>query len=452
MSAARSAELQALYESWDDERLGDAAIGTARMGIFDAVGCIVGGAPTPTATAVRALAVEQGVVPEASVLGTGVRLAAPLAALANGVAGHVLDYDDMSSTLVGHPSVVLVPALFALGEARRCSGREIVSAYILGFEVDMVFARLMVPVHYDAGWHSTSSIGIFGAAAGACRLLGLGGAAFVNALAIAASGAAGLRANFGSMTKSLHAGQAAEGGLRAALLAARGFSGNAAALDGPGGFFEIYGSNGQPKRAPEGVMEIEASGIGLKPYACCGAGVSVVDAALDLRREHRLEAARIAAVECRVSPMATRIMPFHAASDGMQAKYCLEYCAAVALLDGNAGLAQFEDARVGRDDVQALLRRVRVAADAAMASGEGRFGVEMRVHLDGGRVLETGLDVPRGHPRRPLEPERMLSKFLECAAPVVGEAPAREAAGALQRLQDLPDLQPVIRPLQKEMP
>jgi 2-methylcitrate dehydratase PrpD len=208
----------------------------------------------------------------------------------------------------------------------------------------------------------------------------------------------------------------------------------------------------QPKVAREGVMEIEASGIGLKPYACCGAGVSLIDAALDLRREHHLESARIAAVECRVSDMAARIMPFHAAADGMQAKYCLEYCAAVALVDGHAGLAQFEDSRVAREDVQSLLRRVRVASDAAMASGEGRFGVEMRVRLDDGRIIQAALDVPRGHPRRPLEPDRMLAKFLECAAPAVGEARAREAANALQRLQDLPDLQPVIRPLQKETP
>ena len=412
----------------------------ARMGILDCVGCIVGGSATATARKVRELAQEQGRVAAASVLGTRERLAAPLAALANGVAGHVLDYDDMNSTLVGHPSVVLVPATFALAEARGASGADVLGAYLAGFEVDTWFGRQMIPRHYDSGWHATSSLGIFGATAACSRLLGLDANATLNALAIAASNVAGLRANFGSETKSLHAGQAAEGGLRAALLAARGFGANPSqAFDGPGGFFDAYAANPKPKPHP-GRTEIEASGIGIKPYACCGAGVSLIDAALDLRCASRLDPREIVSVDCAVSEMAARIMPFGAASDSLQAKYCLAYCAAVALLDAAGGLAQFEDHRVRAPDVQQLLARVTVRPDPAMASGAGRFGVEMRVRLKDGRMLETALDVPRGHPARPLEAARLTAKFMECSAPVVGEANAREAAARLQRLESLQSL------------
>lgn len=450
MSSLRSQQLASLYRGWDASGLPQRAIDTARMGILDVLGCIVAGAATPTAAMVRDLALEQGRVAEASVLGTGLRLSAPFAALANGAAGHVLDYDDMNATLVGHPSVVLVPALLALAEARGCSGREFVSAYILGFEVDMWFARLMVPRHYDAGWHSTSTVGIFGAAAGACRLLRLDADGMVNALAIAASKAAGLRANFGSMTKSLHAGDAAEGGLRAALLSARGFSANAAAIDGPGGFLEAYGANPDAKALAEGALEIEVSGIGIKPYPCCGAGVSLIDAALDMCAAHRPRAQDIVAVECTVCEMAARIMPFRAAADGLQARYCLEYCAAVALLDGRAGLPQFDDERVHRADVQELAGRVRVTPSPAMASGGGRFGVELTVHLADGTAHSTRREMPRGQPGRPLGAEGLQTKFMDCTAGSFGEERAREASEHLQRLETLPTLQPLTALLRKE--
>lgn len=445
--SSRTQELASLYRGWDTSPPPPGAIDAARRGILDALGCIVAGAATLTAAKVRDLAAGQGRVEEATVFGTDVRLSAPLAALANGVAGHVLDFDDMSSTLVGHPSVVLVPSLLALAEARGSPGREFVSAYILGFEVDMWLARLMVPRHYDAGWHSTSTIGIFGAAAGACRLLRLDAGGMVNALAIAASKAAGLRANFGSMTKALHAGDAAEGGLRAALLSARGFGANAAALDA---FIGTYGANPDAKAPPEGRLEISSSGIGIKPYPCCGAGVSLIDAALDLAAAHRPRLQDIVAVDCTVSEMAVRIMPFHAAADGLQARYSLEYCAAVALLDGRAGLAQFDDGRVRRADVQELTGRVRVTPSAAMASGGGRFGVELTVRLADGSSRSTRLEMPRGHPGRPLGDEGLLAKFMDCAAGCVGEARAREAAGLLHRIETLPNLQPLTALLRKE--
>jgi 2-methylcitrate dehydratase PrpD len=445
MTETFASGLSRLYGSWDSRALSDQALATAKLGFLDVIGCIVGGAPSPTAAMVRELAQAQGQSAEASVLGTALQLSAPLAALVNGVAGHVLDYDDMNATMIAHPSVVLVPAVLALGEARGSSGPEALSAYVLGFEVDACFARIMVPHHYDAGWHSTSSLGIFGATAAASRLLGLEGARMLNALAIAASNSAGLRGNFGSMTKSLHAGQAAEGALRAALLAERGFTGRCDVFDAPGGYFSTYGKNREPRPAPAGnALEIEASGIGIKPYACCGAGVSVMDAALDLRSAHRFDPADITRVDCVVADMAASIMPYREAADGLQAKYCIAYCAAVALLDGKGGLAQFTDERVNRSDVRRLIGQTHVEAAARMASGAGEFGVEMTLSLADGRRLSTALKMPRGHPNRPLDDSAQLDKFLECAAPGLGEERARRAASLLRSLEAHDSLRPLI--------
>ena len=410
----------------------------ARMAMLDCLACIVAGSATAPARMARDLALAQGARGVAAALGTHERLAPVPAAFVNGVAGHALDFDDMTAIMIGHPSVALVPAILALAQSSGQGPVAVLDAYVAGFEVATWFGRRMIPAHYDAGWHSTSSIGVFGATAAGARLLGLDAESTLNALAIAASNACGLRANFGSMTKSLHAGQAAETGVRAALLSAGGFTANTGLFDDAGGFFDLYGIQ-SPQRytLAGGALEIDATGIGLKPYACCGAGVSAMDAAIDTFVAHAPVAHDIVAIDCRVSHMATRIMPYAQAADGFQAKYCLPYCVAVALLDGCGAIAQFEDSRVARDDVQRLMQRVRVTADDAMAQGEGRFGVELRTTLRDGRVLVESLDVPRGHPGRPLSQAELGTKFMGCVAPVLGEAQAARALSAIGELERL---------------
>ena len=417
----------------------------ARMAMLDCLACIVAGSATAPARMALDLALAQGARGVAAALGTHERLAPVPAAFVNGVAGHALDFDDMTAIMIGHPSVALVPAILALAQSSGQGPVAVLDAYVAGFEVATWFGRRMIPAHYDAGWHSTSSIGVFGATAAGARLLGLDAESTLNALAIAASNACGLRANFGSMTKSLHAGQAAETGVRAALLSAGGFTANTGLFDDAGGFFDLYGIQ-SPQRytLADGALEIDTTGIGLKPYACCGAGVSAMDAAIDTFVAHAPGADDIVAIDCRVSHMATRIMPYTQAADGFQAKYCLPYCVAVALLDGRGAIAQFEDTRVARDDVQRLMQRVRVTADGAMAQGEGRFGIELRTSLANGRVLVESLDMPRGHPGRPLSDAELGAKFIDCAAPVLGDAQAARALAAVRELGRLGDISALV--------
>lgn len=450
MGESHAAALSRIYSDLRTRMVSDRALAVAKLGFTDCIGCIIAGSAEPASIAIREFAGDlgEGRGPTAAVLGTTECLPPALAALVNGTAGHVLDYDDMNSTMIGHPSVVLVPAIFAVGEVHGRTGAEVLNAYVTGFEVDTYFARILVPRHYNAGWHSTSSIGVFGAAAASARLLGLDEAGALNALAIAASSSAGLRGNFGSMTKSLHAGQAAESGVRAAMLSLRGFTANAGIFDEAGGYFDAYARNTEPKAWPtEGALEVETSGLGIKPYACCGAGVSVVDAALDLRSVHQPDAGEIQGIECRVTTRANSIMPFRAALDGLQAKYCIEYCTAVALLDGGAGLAQFEDERVRGTDVALLAKRVKVVVDDKLNFDANRFQVRLHVTMRDGRTLSSAVDVPRGHFERPLTEEQQRQKFLECTAPTFGQERAGAAFVRLQALEDQESLQPIIEEL-----
>jgi 2-methylcitrate dehydratase PrpD len=373
-----------------------------------------------------------------------------MAAMANGVAGHVIDYDDTNSSMIGHPSTVLVPVILALGEARATSGQDLVRAYIVGFEIETQLGRWMNPQHYATGWHATSSLGIFGGTAAACHLLGLDGGQFAMAVGIAASSASGLRRNFGSMTKSFHAGHAAERGIWAAVLASKGYTASPDPLSGAEGFLSMY-------RAPEGRfqlqsasaqqrgLELDTVGIGVKPYPCCGAGTTVVDAMLDLCAAHAPTPGDVQEIDCTVSAFARQIMPFDSAADEMQAKYCIQYCLAVALLDGRAGLRQFEPARVLAADVQQMMARVRLAFSETLPTNDGRFGVHLQVSMRDGRVFTVDVETPRGHPTRPLSSQELIAKFVECGTGTLGAPAAREAAACVEKLDQLPGLGPLIR-------
>ncbi|WP_454689865.1 MmgE/PrpD family protein [Achromobacter aloeverae] len=475
-SAHGSAHLSALYTALRGRDFPPATRAAAKSAILDGVGCILAGVPTGTAGIVRATLAEFGGRPQASILGTRERASIAGAAMANGVAGHVIDYDDTNASMIGHPSTVLAPVILALGEAGGRTGDDVVRAYIVGFEIETRLGRWMNPGHYGAGWHATSSLGIFGAAAAACHLLDLDAGQFAHAVGIAASASSGLRRNFGSMTKSFHAGHAAERGIWAAVLAGKGFTASPDPFSGDEGFLAMYRASTSGPAAPEAVdtvngkaargeaaqeatngkaaaldadgpLELDTVGIGVKPYPCCGAGLTVIDAMLDLCASHRLAASQVVRIDCAVSAFARRIMPFDSADDELQAKYCLPYCLAVALLDGRAGLRQFDAPRVREGDVQRMMERVHLAFSDTLATGNGRFGVDLRVSLSDGRVLRQEVETPRGHPARPLSAEELADKFVECAETVLNTAAARQALARLQALDDLPNLSPLLETL-----
>jgi 2-methylcitrate dehydratase PrpD len=421
----------------------------AAAAIADTVGVALAGSTEPVSIAVRAMIQGNG-NRRGSATVWGASGAAGLAesGLANGTAAHALDFDDMCFVSLAHPSAPLVPAIVAAGESEGASGRALLEAYAVGFEVQARLGRLMNPRHYARGWHSTSTLGTLSAAAGAARLLGLDGAAARHALGIAASSASGLKENFGTMTKPLHAGLAARNGLTAALLARAGLTASAGALDGPQGFLRAFDSEGHDlldALADLGQRwELLDTGVTVKLYPSCAGTHPTLDALLDLRRRHGFAADAVHRVVIDVDPVVPTILLYERPASGLEAKFSMPYCAAAAIVFGGVTVTTFEPAALSDPRVVKLLPRVTMRVDERLGSGKPAL-TEARVHvlLVDGRKFVAEAHGARGYPTQPASAGELAGKFLGCAEPVLGVSRARsawEAASELEALARVTDL------------
>ncbi len=358
---------------------------------------------------------------EATVIGLGVKASVPQAAFANGVFGHVLDYDDTNQMFVGHGTVVILPAILALGEAVRLSGEDALTAYMVGTEVQWKLGDALVTSgnHYAKGWHSTGTIGTLGAAAAAGKLLGLDVDQMTNALGIAASEAGGFQEQFGTHCKSFHAGRANENGVNAALLAKEGFTSSRTALDGRLGYLKVstdrydlgkVGGFGEPW----GIMEpTVARGINLKMYPVCGGGVGSVEGILSLVKEHDLRPEDVESVECHLRPKYSELLMYHDPVTGLEAKFSMEYWMARAILDRRLGLRQFTDEKVNDPRSRELVKRVKLVPDPEMEYPSSK--VRMILKTRSGRSFDTIYFPPKGTPENPMTEKELLDKYRECA-------------------------------------
>jgi 2-methylcitrate dehydratase PrpD len=343
----------------------DAAIAAARRGVLDFLAAAFAGADDSGYRKLLAVIVT-GSRGEAAVIGHRDGVSALDASLLNGYAGHALDYDDVHSGVRGHPSTVLLPALFALAQTQRSSANDLLAAYVVGVETMARLGHALGSRHYEQGFHNTSTLGALGAAAAASFLLRLDVAAVENALGLAATQAAGLRLQFGSEAKPLHAGQAARAGLLAAQLAAAGLQGSPAALDGPTGFFAVFGAGAsQPQRVLEGwgaPWQIVTPGLYFKSWPCCTATHYALHAALTLRTAHRLTPDEIDHIVVTFPPGGDTPLAKVLPTTGLEARFSVEYAVAAALTDGVAGVATFADVPV-RAELAALAARVTCKHD-----------------------------------------------------------------------------------------
>lgn len=403
------------------EDLTPRALKYAKIGLLDTIAVGIAGADDEAARIARK--VSGGVPGEALVWGTATRTRALDAAFANGIAANVLDYDDCTDNLGGHPSAPILPALIALAEERSASGRDVLTAYVTGFELETALGRCVNFHHYEKGWHPTATLGVFGAAAACSRLLGLDAEQTTRALALCASLAAGVKSNLGSMGKPMHVGNCSRNGLFAAQLAAEGFTGNPDALEHPQGFLEVF--NGRGNYSVERLFEkwgepweIEMPGIAVKQYPCCLSTQAAVDVMLELVTTHDLHADQVEAVEARVPALRLKHTNRPAPRSALDAKLSVHYVLARALTDRAVTLTHFEGDAYRDSGVQRAMKLVRPEAfDEGTLKTLGDAGAAVRVTLTDGRRLEGTARRAVGHePGVPLAPERHKAKFEACVA------------------------------------
>ncbi|MFT5448077.1 MAG: 2-methylcitrate dehydratase PrpD [Gammaproteobacteria bacterium] len=409
------------------------AIERARIAFIDTLGVMLAGSREDPAAIVRDMVALEGAHPVASIVGTSQRASPQLAALANGVASHALDFD--LTCMQGQLTASLIPALLPVAESRGATPREMIAAFIIGFEVASHLSRAN-PNHNGGGaWHGTGTIGTIAAAAASARLLKVPASAIPDVIGIAVSLASGVNANYGTMTKPLHAGQAARNGITAALLGMRGFSANRAAIEGRGGFahtfardlewhtdaFKDLGTN----------FDLAEQGFQLKRYPCGGVIHTAIDAALLIRQGLGGQlGGQISAIHAGISNYAANRANPEYPTQTEAAKFNLQYVIGFALANGSPKLDSFAAPARDNPRVKELAQLVSVSLDPEFADARTHYPTRLRVTLSDGRVLEEVRYQPSGAQDYPLSTAQIEEKFLNCATQVIDN----EAAGKLLAL------------------
>ncbi|WP_114905843.1 MmgE/PrpD family protein [Ornithinimicrobium murale] len=399
--------------------MSDEVVELAQRTLVDTIGVALAARNEPP---VRILEQTLGVLPEgpATIWASGQKTDGAVAALLNGTAGHALDFDDVTDVTYGHPSVVLWPAIFAAAEHEGSDGRALHEAFVIGFGVQVALARAMdVRAHYGAGWHSTATIGVVGAAAAVSRLMRLDEKRARCAIGLAASMAGGSRQNFGTMTKPLHPGLAARDGIMAARLAREGFTADVDNLESPLGYFSMFSPDPDLEAAftaLSGTGAFMDAGINVKKYPCCYNTHRTADATLDLRERDGIDPSAVRRVHVVLEPGGFDPLIHHRPRTGLEGKFSIEYVIAAALLDGEVNLESFTDEAVLRPEAQRLVETVTWEVAAVPPVGPERwdqaFSV-VTVETDAGEFTFR-TDIPRGDRRAPLSRAELEAKFADC--------------------------------------
>jgi 2-methylcitrate dehydratase PrpD len=375
--------------------------------LVDWVGVTLGGRHHP-ATAMLIDAVKQlGGRRQATILGTSIKTSLLNAALVNGAMSHVLDFDDTHLPALMHPSAPLIPALLAYGEWDGVSGKDFLLAYLLGFEVETRISLAMGASHYNAGWHSTATMGRFGAAAGVAKMAGLNMQETARAFGLAGTQASGIRKVFGTMTKSFHTGKAAADGLLAVLLAQKGYTSPMDILEGEKGLAALFSVDFDPSRALKDLGRFYTiMNVSFKPFASCLYTHPAIDGVIHLRNVHGLTSEDVDAVHCSVSKFCMDAACNLNPQTGLEGKFSTPYCIAVALMEGRAGEDLFQDELARNPSITSLLKRIHVEEKWQLSDKQA----EIKIQLHDGRMLNHKVEHPPGDSERPLTDQDLEDK------------------------------------------
>jgi 2-methylcitrate dehydratase PrpD len=431
------------------EQLPAAAIDAANMAILDWLGVALAGSQEIPSRIISEY-VKDGSKPEAGVIGSGFKTATDQAAWANGTKAHALDYDDYffpTQSTPYHPTTAILPAVLAIGEKYHLRGKDVLLAYTTGFEVEAMIATACGKQQYDLGWHTTSTLGSLGAAAAVAKIMKLDDMKIRIALGIAASLCGGLRKNFGTMTKPLHAGNAARSGVVAATLAQNGFTAHVDILDGRFGFCEVLGAEAvcplevpRVSRGDKLIFNIVSPGIAYKPYPTCAYSHWAIEAALSLKREAGIEPEDIIEVECRTSSALPSNLRYSQPKTALEGKFSLQFCVATALIDGEVLLRQVSDEKVRDSAVQELIRKIKYVHPPEMGSDLTNPSGEIVVKLKNGKVYSRRINRAKGDPSNPPSKEEMTQKYRDCAGFFLSPEDTSRSLDLISHLNSISDI------------
>ena len=419
------------------EDLPPEVVRSAQRGMLDWMGCALVGSDHPSLEPLVEVLRRMSGAQSATVFGRRIKLGIADAATANGYMSHVLDYDDthLGGTIL-HTSSPVLAALFALSELERVNGRDFVLAYVCGFETGIRCGQAS-PDHHKGGWHLTGTLGCLAAGVAAGKLLGVSALGLVHALGIAATQAAGMQQNRGTMCKYLHAGKAASGGVLAGLLAQQGFDSASDIIEGTQGFSRIYSATANPDALVDGLgTRWEITRNGYKPYASAAVLHPVTDTMREIREAAgAIDTTRVESIELTVCPYVMSISGVQSPETGMQAKFSVFHTAAVGLVDGDGGVPQYTDERVRDPAVLALRDKVKIVIDETLRKDQARAAVVID-----GNTYRSVIEHARGTVDNPMDDTALESKFVANSAHIVGGTYARHIMELVRNVQHLDDI------------
>ena len=428
----------------------------ARKSILDGLGLALCGSVAESGDIVRRYLKSMGVAGAsngATVIGSPLKAPVRFAAFANAVGIHADDYDDTQLAvaedrvygLLTHPTAPALPGALAIAETHGMSGKDLLLAYNVGVEVECKIAEAIAPRHYEDGFHTTGTVGVFGSAASAAKLLKFDRAHVLTTLGIAASEGAGLRENFGTMTKPLHAGRASESGVTAAELAGLGWTAADTVLEAPRGFFKAAGGGYDPGAIMGKLGKpwtFVSPGVSIKPFPSGSLSHPGMTEMQRLIKENDIKPEQVELIEAGVNKNNVNALIHHQPKTSLQGKFSMEFCLAALVLYRKAGLLEFTDEVVNRPEVQQMIARVKFGVDpVAEAAGYNKMTTILKIHLKDGRVISGRADFAKGSPMIPMSFDDEIAKFLDCAA--FAKWPAAKAKGVVEmvrKLEDVPDV------------
>ena len=437
--AGFTAKLASFIVNTKEQDLPEWAYEHAKVAFMDWLAVTFAGKDDPLVKILIDYADMVGGKKQATIIGHHMKKDVSSAALINGSASHTLDYDDTLVSFFGHPSVTIFPSLLALSELRGKSGKDFLTAYIIGLQVGGTIGSCASLDHYMAGWHATSTLGHIASAAACARLLGLSEKQTTYALGIGATQSSGLKRVFGTMCKPFHAGRSSQSGLLAALLAEQGFTSAEDIFEGPQGFFEALRG-----KANDDIVNIlgqlwDIQSLNQKYHASCHATHSPLEAALSIIKGENIELDDIKSITVHASTLSLSAAGKTEPASGLEGKFCIPYCVANALLREETGMQAFTDEKVNDPAVRAIMKKINVINDPKMQALESLVEVE----TNNGKSFQAFSDILQQIPSLEVKKERVASKFLDLCEPVLGKKKSltlKKKIEKMDKLQNMKDM------------